>query len=121
MEDTTKKRNGWLTVELTLLLIANAGAVVISLLAGEMIYGAFPAWASPFYLALAIFNLICVIALLKWKKWGFWGECVLAVIAFVVNISLGAGNMAIFGLLSPLATFGFLHVGKENKGWPQLS
>ncbi|MBI4180699.1 MAG: hypothetical protein HY528_02090 [Chloroflexi bacterium] len=121
MENIPKKRNGWLTVWLTLTLIANVIAIFISLLAGGMLYGAFPGWVLPFYLALAIFNMVCVIALFRWKKWGFWGECVLGVIAFIANISVGAGVVAIFGITGPLITFGLLHVGKEDKGWPQLS
>ena len=78
-------------------------------------------------IALSIFNVVCAIALLLWKKWGFWGYCATSVATLVLNlIFVSRGTAPILysilsGLLGVLILFGVLHIGnKENKGWPQL-
>jgi len=69
----------------------------------------------------SLFNLVCAIALFQWKKWGFWGFCVSSVVLFVVNLSVAQGiSSPIVGLGGVLLLYGVLHIGKENKGWPQL-
>jgi hypothetical protein len=61
-----------------------------------------------------------------WKKWGFWGYCATSVSALAINLvyfSSGTLTMIINitgGLLAVLILFGVLHIGRENKGWPQL-
>jgi uncharacterized SAM-binding protein YcdF (DUF218 family) len=70
---------------------------------------------------LSIFNLVCATALLKWKKWGFWGLLFSSVVAFVVSISLGnEPSRSLGGFVGIALLYGVLHIGKENKGWPQL-
>lgn len=118
-----KKRNGWLTAWLVLMIVASAVVVVAYLTMSETIFRSLPklpGWALPALIVLAVFNIVCVIALLRWKKWGFWGVCASSIVAFIVNLSSGAGIGAILGLLGPAILYGVLHVGKENKGWPQL-
>ena len=80
-----------------------------------------PTWAFPVLIVVSLFNLVCTIALFRWKKWGFWGICATSVVALVVNLSVGLGTGKPFiGLLGVLLLYGVLHIGKENKGWPQL-
>ncbi|MCJ7727835.1 MAG: hypothetical protein MUO96_04230 [Actinobacteria bacterium] len=86
-----------------------------------------PVWVFSLLIALSIFNVVCAIALLLWKKWGFWGYCATSVTALVINllfVSRGIGPVLVSvltGLLGVLVLFGVLHIGdKENKGWPQL-
>jgi hypothetical protein len=70
---------------------------------------------------LVLFNLACAIALLRWKKWGFWGLVASAAITLGVNLTIGLGlSSAIVGFLGVILLYGVLHIGKENKGWPQL-
>jgi hypothetical protein len=70
---------------------------------------------------MSVFNLVCSIALFKWKKWGFWGFCGSTAVAFVLNQSMGMGiESGIGGLFGIAALYGVLHIGKEKKGWPQL-
>jgi hypothetical protein len=70
---------------------------------------------------LSLFNLVCAIQLLRWKKWGFWGYCVSTVVAVAISLSLGLGiSSLIGGILGIAILFGVLHIGRENKGWPQL-
>ncbi len=118
----TKKRNGWLTAWLILIIIANAITLLIYLSGvASQVLGPMPGWFIAVAIVLSLFNVICVIALFRWKKWGFWGICVSAIIEFIVNISIGeAVGVTILGLVGPLILFGLLHVGEKDKGWPQL-
>jgi hypothetical protein len=80
-----------------------------------------PGWTFPVLIVFSLFNLVCVIALFQWKKWGFWGSYGSSVVAVVVNLSIGLNPASVFlGLLGVLLLYGVLHIGKENKGWPQL-
>jgi len=120
----TKKRNGWLTAWLVLMIIANVAVALYYIFMGDTISRALPGlpgWTLPVCTVLLVFNIVCTAALFMWKKWGFWGLCVSAIIAFIVNIASGLGiTPSILGLLSPIILYGILHVGKEDKGWPQL-
>jgi hypothetical protein len=43
------------------------------------------------------------------------------VVALAVNLSIGLGaGTVLAGLAGLLVLYGVLHIGKENKGWPQL-
>ena len=85
-----------------------------------------PFWVFLMSIVFSIFNVVCAIVLLLWKRWGFWGFCATSVAMLVVNLlffSRGIGPVLVSvltGLLGVLILFGVLHIGKENKGWPQL-
>ena len=119
-----KKRHGCLTAFLILMIIANVLTTIMYLLGSSYIKQTLPnapGWIFPALAVLGIFNLVCVIALFKWKKWGFWGFCASAVVALLVNISIGLGiAQSLFGLIGVAVLFGVLHLGKENKGWHQM-
>jgi len=63
---------------------------------------------------------VCAVAVLQWKKWGFWGFCASAVASLVVNLWLGVGMGIVGAVIGVLLLYGVLHIGKENKGWPRL-
>ena len=119
-----KQRHGCLTAWLVLMIIANSAAALMYLFGSSAIKRALPgipSWALITLAVFAIFNLVCAIALFKWKKWGFWGFLVSSVVALVVNISVGLGaGQSLAGLVGIALLYGVLHIGKENKGWPQL-
>lgn len=122
-----KKRHGCLTAYLILMLIANFLVVLIYsffLLASNAMQQSMPdipGWVVSILCLFAIFNILCAIALFKWKRWGFWGFCASAVIIFIINLSIGVGIFqSVMGLLGVAILFGVLQIGKENKGWPQL-
>jgi hypothetical protein len=71
--------------------------------------------------AAGLVNVLCAVALLRWKKWGFWGFVASAVAIFIVNLSIGLGPSSVLGGAVGVAVlYGVLQIGKENKGWPQL-
>jgi len=119
-----KNRHGCLTAWLVLMIVANSAAALMYLLGSEAIRDKLPnmpGWTFPVLIVLSLFNLVCAIALFQWKKWGFWGICASGVVALVVNLSAGLGiGSTLAGLLGVLLLYGVLHIGKENKGWPQL-
>jgi hypothetical protein len=105
-------------------IIANSATALIYLFGAAAIKRSapnMPDWAFPVLIVLVLFNLGCAIALLRWKKWGFWGLVGSAVVTLGVNLTIGLGlSSAIVGLLGVLLLYGVLHLGKDNKGWPQL-
>ena len=119
-----KKRHGCLTAYLVLMIVVNSASALIYLFGSEAVRRNapnMPGWALPVLVVMGIFNLICAIALFRWKKWGFWGFVVSAVAAFFVNLSIGIKpGFTLFGLLGVAILYGVLHIGKEEKGWPQL-
>jgi len=85
-----------------------------------------PNWFYLILIGFAIFNIVCAVALFTWRKWGFWGYMASNIITLAINIIFFSTGM--LSLISGIATtsimilvlLGVLHIGKENKGWPQL-
>jgi hypothetical protein len=119
-----KNRHGCLTAFLIFIIIVNSLTALIYLIGGNAVIQALPnipSWALIVMGILAVFNLVCAIALFKWKKWGFWGFFFSSIIALFLNISIGFGiGQSLIGLLGIAILYGVLHIGKDNKGWPQL-
>lgn len=122
--DGPKQRHGCLTAWLILMIVANSLSALMYLFAKNLILDAVPEtpeWTFPVYAALGIVNVICAIALARWKKWGFFGFVATTLVGLVINIIVEVEIMQmIFGLLGIVILFGVLHIGKENKGWTQL-
>ena len=119
-----KIRHGCLTVWLVWLLIANSAIVMIyifSYLAIKEIYPNAPVWAFPILTLGVILNIVFLIALFRWKKWGLWGSVVTYSLLFIVNLLVGISFIQAFlGLSGLVILFGVLQIGKEHKGWSQL-
>ena len=119
-----KKRHGCLTAYLVLAIILNSATALLYLFGAGAIKRSspnIPDWAFPVLIVLVLFNLACAIALLRWKKWGFWGLVASAAVTLGVNLTIGLGlSSAVVGVLGVLFLYGVLHIGKDNKGWPQL-
>lgn len=116
-----KKRHGCLTAYLIFMLIANAGVSLVYLSQGSTIEqnANLPSWAVPTLALFGIFNLVCAIALFKWKKWGFYGFVGSALIVTVINYICGLG-VQLGGFIGIAILYGVLQIGKKNKGWNQL-
>src|ERR1043166_5618639 len=129
MADSTtgprKERHGCLTTYLVLMIVANSAMALLYLLGTGTIKQRMPRipdWAFPALAVLGIVNVICAVALFRWKMWGFWGVGISAAIAFFVNLTIGVSIISnIFSLFfSVIVLFGVLHIGKDRSGWPQL-
>jgi len=114
-KDQPKQRGTLLTLWLILLVLANAfvavGYIVIAYLLAiqssifndptNPIYGFdIPLWAVMLSSILSIANLVSVVALFKWRKWGFFAFCASTLVAVIENIVLGSGVFALEGFVS---------------------
>ena len=119
-----KQRHGCLTAFLTLMVIANSVVAVMYLFGGAAIRQNIPSgagWALPVLAVGGIVNVVCSVALFRWKLWGFFGFLVTTAVAFVVNLMIGVNIVqALFGLVGLAVLYGVLQIGKEKSGWAQL-
>ena len=115
-----KRRHGCLDAYLLLLMIVNLILTAAYVFSSDTM-SVVASWVYPVLAACTAFNLVCAIALIRLRKWGFWGFCATAAVAFVVNLQTGIGVvMAEQGLIGVVILFGVLQIGREHKAWPQL-
>jgi hypothetical protein len=78
-------------------------------------------WFIPVGGILSLVNPACVVALLCWKKWGFWGlsgqAVFVALIDFYRHASLEAAFVPAFGCV---ILYLILQAGEAKRAWPQL-
>lgn len=110
-----KQRHGCLTALLVVMIVASSAVALYYIFEGLAVFV-----IGAILIIGAIFNVVCVIALLKWKKWGFWGVVASSIVALCLNLYIGLGPESFLGLIGIAVLYGVLHIGKENKGWPQL-
>jgi hypothetical protein len=115
-----KSRHGCLAAWLIMMVAANVAMVPLYLLCANTWLAGFPAWTVWLSFAMALANVLVALALWHWKKWGFWLDCAVTVVSFVINFYQGLGFFALFAFLSTPILYGVLHIGGDNKGWPQL-
>ena len=119
-----KRRSGFLTAWLVILIAGNSLAMVTNLLAATAFGQDFQidSWWVFFVLVFGgILNILFAIALFRWKKWGFFGFIATTVLAFLVSSSWGVSRMQAYaGLIALAVLFGALQMGNENKAWKQL-
>ena len=66
-------------------------------------------------------DIIFVLSLFYWKKWGFWGIVFTSLITLSVNLYEGVGIFSLFGLLGALFLYLALQLKREGiKGWNNL-
>ena len=116
-----KQRHGCLTAWLIYMIIGNSISTLIWLIDP----GIFQLDASEGTFVLLAFlgalNVMCAIALLQWKRWGFYGFCGTSIISCFINVSLGFGIVSLLlSLFAVGALFGMLNIGQERKAWPRL-
>jgi hypothetical protein len=113
-ENQPKQRGRLLTLWLLLLILANIlsaffyifTAYVLATTSSSAINDAtnplfnfaLPFWAISLFPIFSIVNVYAAIALLKWRKWGFFALCVSYLIETAANLVLG-NILAIVGLL----------------------
>jgi hypothetical protein len=119
-----KQRHGCLTTWLVLMIIANSLTAVMYLFASDAIRKNLPnapVWVFPILAVGGIFNVVCAIALFRWKKWGFFGFVATTILAFIFNLMIGLNIVqVILGLVGLAIMYWVLQIGKEKKGWTQL-
>jgi hypothetical protein len=124
MTEQIKQRHGCLTAWLILMIVANSLVALVYLLGSTSMRQQLPhapGWVFPVLALLCIVNLVCAIALFKWKKWGFFGNVGTTIVTFAINVAIGISIVqAVLGLIGLAILYGVLQIGKEKKAWPQL-
>ena len=125
VEEPRRERHGCLTAWLWWLVIANALAAVLSpvMLASirQRSIPDFPSWVAWPFSLLSVLGVVFAVALLRWKKWGFYGYALTAVGIFALNMYAGVGvGAAAVGLIGTVILLGVLQIGGPKKGWSQL-
>jgi hypothetical protein len=128
---TERRRHGCLTAWLIFMLVANSLLAVALVLTGVLSNTlneaaaqqgtpVLPGWAIFVSIGILLFNIVCAIALLNWKKWGFYGFLGSTVASFVINLALGVPiAQSIGGFIGVAILYGLLNLGEE-KAWPRL-
>jgi hypothetical protein len=80
-----------------------------------------PQWV---YYALRLdilLHIVSLIALFRWKKWGFYGAVAACIVSVIINLIMdGEIGEDLLGLLGIAILYGVLQIGGERKGWVQL-
>jgi len=122
-----KKRHWALTLYLVFeIVILSIGFVSYRYIGGSMAYTQTfpnaPGWAFPVLRYICLFHIMCIGAIFRWKKWGFWGAVASSLVAVVINIMMDDKLIEnITGLISIAILYGVLQIGGERKGWTQLA
>jgi hypothetical protein len=119
-----KKRHGCLTAYLIFMLVVNTLCALVVPFTTSLVEKhtpSFPSWLLWVSASLCLLNVVFVIALFKWKKWGFICFCIVSVVALGINLYGGLGvGASLRGLIGIALLFGVLHIGGDKKGWSQL-
>lgn len=119
-----KRRHGCVTAWLLLMIFSNSLVTLAYLFAQGAIAKTLPSgdkWAVPTVTLIGILNIVLIIALLRWKKLGFFGLVCTAIATFLIDITIGVNaGYAIFGLAGVVLLFVLLQIGGERSAWDQL-
>ena len=106
--NSSRKRGTVLTVWLVFLILANAvGAIrsVLLILSITTVPFSVPLWESYESIVVSVLIVVSLIAMLMWKKWGFYMFCAILVLGFAVNLIVGVGVFSFFGLIEIVITY----------------
>lgn len=122
-----RPRHGCLTVIIVLSLLWNGIVFLYTTVGASLIREPLPGMTQGVITISAILALAemgCLIAILRWRRWGVWGLCLLAPVGILRNLALGGVTMAISGLSGTALNLGLLYaalqLGGEARGWSRL-
>jgi hypothetical protein len=104
-------RGGCLTSWLVLLLIANCVTALLTFLNPDLVIRPFHRFSHGLVVLIglaALANVVFVILIWNWRRVGFWGAVVVALLALPVNWYLGMGILHIASGLLGIAILAFL-------------
>ena len=120
-EMKTKSNHGCVAAYLGFMLLANSGVALMYFLNTDAIaynMGGISSSLILFLGLLAILNVVASVAIMLFKKWGFFLFCGTSLIAFGVNLSLGFPlGQSLAGLVGVGILYAVLQI---DMGWSQL-
>jgi hypothetical protein len=116
-----KQRHGCATAYLILMIVVNAvvGLQNFRLGIGGNVAPAMPNWPFPVLGLFGVLNVVFAVALLRWKKWGFYGFVACAIVVAVINFMF-TGLGALLGLTGVAVLYAVLQIGGKRSVWSQL-
>jgi len=123
--DAPKQRHGCLTLTLMVYLFV-CGFVAIALtVKSDLFREKYPTITEPLLWALttmAVLNILCLLALYYWRRWGFYGFAIINSLVFSLNLYTTRDVIeAVPSLVGIAILYGVLHIGGEKSGWAQMS
>ena len=117
-----RERHGCVTAYLVFVLVANAITSLVYVFMSDAILRNLPQaedWMIPILIVGSLLNVVFAVALLRWKKWGFFGFAALGAMIFVLNMMAGLGAQSLAGLVGIGILWVVLQVAKEGqpKAW----
>ena len=115
-----KKRETIVTVWLLLMLTGNIAVILLYMFLADIpalsfLLSKYPMWIVYVFSGFATVNIASVCFLFRWKKWAFYVLCGSAVATLSVNLYIGVGVQAFFGLGEVIITYLVL-----NQQWSQF-
>jgi hypothetical protein len=101
IEPTQKNHTFFAKLWIGLMTISSLFSILLYLLNGDQIAGIahIPNTMISIYILIGFGMIFLLIFLYHWKRWAFFGLCGLSFFTMILNIYLGTGGIAIFGLL----------------------
>ena len=127
-----KERHAFLTAYLVLGITLNSFALLGYLFKSVLNrpdFSGVPAWELIVVPIPPFFYIVCLIAILNWKKWGFYGVIATFILTFVIILTMGIYGSGVMGIYGSGVFWGFVHIallygllqiGGDKKGWTQL-
>jgi len=123
-----KQRHWCLTAWLILMIVAYSLAVLSGLITFIPGYSPLPPPVARRVLTLAlvttcfgIANVVFSVALLRWRKWGFFGLVGTSILVMIIGLTIGNHiGRALLPVLWVVILYAVLQIGKEKRGWTQL-
>lgn len=104
-----KKEHGtWLTAWLVFIAAQSVLYAFLILYLRQQRSEPSPVWVLAVLFALALADIVAVIAIWKWKKWGLQLFAVSTVVSIVVGLMLTGSQLVVFHDIIPLAILGYL-------------
>ena len=118
-QKAAKVRNGCLTIWLVFIIIGNIISSILLATVSSADAGV-AGLVKGVDIGISLWIAVCAAALFMWKKWGFYGFILAAVISIALNIALHDYVFAISPVISVAILYGVLQIGGPYKGWNQL-
>ena len=122
--DGLPPRHGCLTAWLAVSLALHGFGVLLNCFAYPLIHRALPGFTplvAGLLAAAGLGSVVCVAALFRWKRWGFYGLIVITLLSFVVNVAAGVSPArALAGLLGIGVLYWVLNMGGRESAWQFL-
>ena len=80
-----------------------------------------PSEINGYFISGVSLNVIFLLALIKKRKWGFYGYIISSISGFFITAYTSVLIENVWGLISPFLIFFSLNLGGKNNGWKQLT